>query len=232
MAISYLGSDAFAGHTAPSSSGSHDTTGATLIVVGTQHWNTNPGAPTDNKGNTYTALTHRGSAFAQQTIYYCVNPTVGAGHVFTQPSAGSSSNVSASVAWFGGTLTSGAFDVEAGASALTASITPSQNNSLIICVGAEYYSSTNPYTINAGFTAVQTFISTNIDIPACMAYLIQGTAAAVTPTWSKVGGSISEVICLAVFKGAAGGGGGGGGEIAAMCSRYGLNARNGYGLRR
>lgn len=207
MAIAYLGSTAWASGVATTASSSFDSTGATLIVVVTSFWNNYPGAPTDNKGNTYIALTQRGVAYANQRMFYCENPTVGTGHTITQPSSASSSNVSTAAGWFSGTLTSGAFDVESGGSTLVGSITPSQNDSLIVSSAADYYLATAPISVNAGFTKVQDYISAGPDEPACLAYLIQTTAASVSPTWTFAGSSVSQVHTLAVFKPGAGGGG-------------------------
>lgn len=233
MTIAYLGSTAWAtGTGAGTTSAAQDTTGATLIVIVLSFWNSYPGTPTDNKGNTYTPLTQRGSAYANQRMFYCENPTVGTGHTFTQPSSSASSNVSNAVGWFSGTATSSAFDVESGGNTLAASITPSQNGSLIVSSATDYYLATAPVSVSGGFTKVQDFISSGPDEPACLAYLIQTTAANVTPTWSFSGTSVSQAHTIAAFKPGAGGGGGGGSDVAAMCSRYGLNSRNGYGLRR
>jgi len=51
-----------------------NTTGANLLVVGGQS-----AAPTDSFGNTWTAT----PAVGNSRLYYCVNPTVGAAHTFS-----------------------------------------------------------------------------------------------------------------------------------------------------
>lgn len=200
MTIAYLGSTAFASGSSTNSSASFDSTGANLIVVTTQYWNGNPGAPTDNKGNTYTALTTRGSAYALQIMYYCVNPTVGTGHIITQASSGASNNVSTSVGWFSGVATSSPLDGESGGGTLSGSITPSQNDCLVVFAAADYYLATGPTSVSGGFTKVQDYISAAPDEPACLAYLIQTTAAAATPTWTFTGTSVNQVHSIAVFK--------------------------------
>ena len=200
MSFAYIGSTSFFPASATLTSGAFDTTGATLIVITCSYYNGNPGAPTDNKGNTYTPLTNRGAAYANQQMYYCANPVVGAGHTFTQPSSPASNNVSASVAWFSGTVASGVLDVESGGTTLSASITPSQANSLIVFAAAGWYGPANPCTVSSPFTAAQAVVNGVPDEPACVAYYIQGSAATVTPTWTIGGSPISVVHSIAVFK--------------------------------
>lgn len=200
MAIAYLGSTAFAPDSTPTTSGAFDTSGATLIVATVTYRNGNPGAPTDSKGNTYTPLTNRGAAYCNQQMYYCENPTVGAGHTFTQFSSAASNNVSVSFAWFSGTATSGALDVQSGGSSLTGNITPSQANSLIVFAAADYYLVAAPATVSSPFTAAQAYIAPGPQEPACVAYYVQGAAAAVSGTWTFGGTSVNQVHSIAVFK--------------------------------
>ena len=72
-------------HTATGSAGTTsgiNTTGANLIVV-TVAYDTQSGV-SDSNGNTWTALTAQsGSQDGNARMYYCFNPTVGAGHTFT-----------------------------------------------------------------------------------------------------------------------------------------------------
>lgn len=207
MTIAYLGSTAFAPDVSPMTSSAFDTTGATLIVITVTYWNNDPGTPTDSNSNTYTGLTTRGASYAIQRMYYCENPTVGSGHTFTQFSSAASNNVSVSVAWFSGTATSGALDVESGgAGSLTGNITPSQDNSLIVFAAAEYYLVTTPMTVSSPFTAAQAYLAAGPQEPACVAYYVQTTAANVTPTWTFGGTPVAQVHSIAVFKPGAGGG--------------------------
>lgn len=209
MAIAYLGSTAFAPDGSPMTSSAFDTTGATLIVITVTYRNNDPGTPTDSNSNTYTGLTTRGAAYAIQRMYYCENPTVGSGHTFTQFSSAASNNVSVSVAWFSGTTTTGALDVQSGgAGSLTGNITPSQDNSLIVFAAAEYYLVAAPMTVSSPFTAAQAYLAAGPQEPACVAYYVQTTAANVTPTWTFGGTPVNQVHSIAVFKPGAGGGGG------------------------
>lgn len=200
MAITYLGSTAFAPDGSPMTSSAFDTSGATLIVATVTYRNGDPGAPTDSKGNTYTGLTTRGGAYCIQKMYYCEGPAVGAGHTFTQFSSAASNNVSISVAWFSGTATSGALDVQSGGSTLTGSITPSQANSLVVFAGADYYLVAAPASVSSPFTAAQTYIAAGPQEPACVAYYVQGAAALVSGTWTFGGSSVNQVHSIAVFK--------------------------------
>ncbi len=56
--------------------------------------------------------------------------------------------------------------------------------------------------------------------------------AASSMDWTFTGSGFQATHGALALNPAAGGGGGGGSDPAAMCSRYGLNARNGYGLKR
>lgn len=55
-------------------------------------------------------------------------------------------------------------------------------------------------------------------------------AAAMAYSWTATSPQNHQVIVP--INPSAGGGGGGSADVAAMCTRYGLNARNGFGLRR
>ena len=85
------------------STGSVDTTGATiLIAVGVA----DSGTPsiTDSKGNTWNSLTQVGGSFPTYhrcRLYYVENPTVGTGHTFTV----AGTNASACFAAFDATAT-------------------------------------------------------------------------------------------------------------------------------
>lgn len=93
---------------------------------------------TDSKGNTWTALAAQtASANSRHQLFYCVNPTVGSGHTFTN--SGATNYPSIAVAAFDRTLNTTAFDVADGngtasptTSLVVDSITPTFNLELIV----------------------------------------------------------------------------------------------------
>lgn len=183
--------------------GAINTTGANLLVMGVAYY-TGSAIPTvsDSKGNTWTALTSRGSSDAGAKIFYCVPSSVGAGHTFSV-TAGLAIAFGVH-AWSGANATP--FDVQNGAtsnattSLQTGSVTPSANNSLLVTIGVPGGTSTS-YSIDSGFTT--TFnqnVASGTSEGAIMSYLTQGTASAINPTISWSGGSVTAAAAIAVFK--------------------------------
>lgn len=188
--------------------GTLDTTGADLIVI-CMPFGADPGTtlPTDNKGNTYTALTKHlgGLSDRWHRIYYCQGGTVGSGHTFSWSLASSFPMIQAS-AWSGSGSTP--FDVENGTgntfntSNQTGSVTPSTNNQLIIA-GLCFDPADTP-TIDSGFTILDTQNDQQFGHQSGQhAYLIETTATAQNPTFSWTNAS-RNVSSIATFK--AGGG--------------------------
>lgn len=186
-----------------------DTTGADLLVAVVSQVGTT-GTFSDSKGNTWTPLTQYSNAGgAACQLYWCVPSSVGSGHTFSYSMAGSYPSV-AVTAWSGAAASP--YDQETGSSAgsgsslATGSITPSENNCLVITgfqVDGVSYSS-----IDGGFTTSDTvaFSFANHEAGG-MAYLIQTSAASANPTWTFTGSSSYLATGIAVFKAAAGGGG-------------------------
>jgi hypothetical protein len=112
------------------------------------------------------------------------------------------------MACFSGAHATAPFDVQngattAGAATLaTGSVTPSQDNSLIVAGLGFNVSSAGP-TINSSFTRSSwvNFGSGN-NYGSAEAYLVQTTAGAVNPTWTK-GNTEAAAATIAVFKPAA-----------------------------
>lgn len=176
-----------------------NTTGVSLIVVGViSYYAINATQPTlsDNKGNTWTALTAYQNASNTRRIrfYYCVSPTVGTGHNFTV--AGTDTYSSPTVLAFSN---AGIFDGTengssgAGSPGAPGSITPSQNNCVVV---AGLYSSINiqpSASIDSGFTEISG--PTN----ALFAYKVHTTAAAEAPAMSSLGAS-AWASTIAAFR--------------------------------
>ena len=167
------------------------TTTATLIVVNVSFYDGGTGNTlADSKGNTWILGQSNNSSPTvgiTHNMYYCLNPTVGAAHTFTFTSTGgfpsinycAVTNVSAldeSGGINGGA--SGILSIQPG------SLTPTQSGELIFCgMGASNTGSTP--AINSGFTIAHgnNFVGGASEVSS-LAYLVQGSAAPVNPTWS------------------------------------------------
>lgn len=163
-----------------------NTAGANLIVVAVA--SDNGTAPTDNKSNTYTLCNDRVQGFSELAIFYCAAPTVGAGHTFTQTQTYGAIFV---LAFSGASATPlDALDVDngtaAGASLSPGSGTPSQANEVVVTainIGGANLS----ITVDGGFTALTIPGVSGVNYGGGIAYLIQTSAAAASPTWSWTG---------------------------------------------
>lgn len=166
--------------------GAIDTTGADLIIIHIAI-GTALGAPTvtDNKSNTWTALTAKTSGSQTSQLYYCVNPTVGSGHTFNVAAFIDSIEVLAVSGVDSGTP----FDVQngntGGSGAIQpGSVSPTNNNSLIV-TGVEGNFTVDPYSINLSFTKTDASVGNpGPKLASAFAYLIQTAKAAVNPTWT------------------------------------------------
>lgn len=189
-----------------------DTTGANLIVaMVAMDLGSTPGAVTDNKGNgSYTGLTViSAGSNSRGRLYYFFAPTVGTGHTFTY--TGTSSFPAISVAAFSQAVTS-PFDTESGAGdagspgthPLGGTVTPSQNNDLIItgCTyGATAATDTSGNPTLGFVTAAHIAAVVGISYGCGIAWLKQTTGAAgVNPQWT-ISQSDNWACCNASFKG-------------------------------
>lgn len=190
--------------------GSVDTSGANalFIVVG-GYSGVNPiGSVTDNKGNTFTPLTARNAANWICNIFYCLSATVGSGHTFTVGAA--STYCSICVAAFSGVATSSAFDQEngganaSGTTAATGSVTPSEDNELLIA-GTMEKDSGDVSSVDSSFTLdSHQAVSAGNAQGAALAYQIQTTATARNATFTFTGAT-DAASAIGTFKQAAGG---------------------------
>lgn len=182
-----------------------DTSGATGIYVHISEYLGASGfSLSDSKGNTWTPRTQYSSGSVSRTrIYYCENPTVGSGHTFTYSGSGGYPTIC--VEAHSGTKTSSSYDQENGAtntatnSLQPGSITPTENNELIISGAAQYIEAAisnvdSGFTVSDGIGAVS---GTNVG--GTMAYLYQGAAAAINPTWT-FGTTVDAAVVQASFK--------------------------------
>jgi hypothetical protein len=195
--------------------GTIDTTGADLIVVHVGKFDgatggASGGTLSDSKSNAWTPGTLQDGTDAVSRIFFCEFPTVGSGHDFTFSNTSSFSTIE--VLAFSGAKIAGSYHSENGAtgsgtSLQPGSVTPSENGSLIF-TGKCWNASISSLSINSSFTLQEEDpYGAGVNMGAAAAYLIQGTAGAVNPTWSW-SGSASAAATIAVFLPEDGGGGG------------------------
>jgi hypothetical protein len=180
-----------------------DTTGTNLIVVSDSRYQEEYALLSDSKSNTWTALTLRASGSVKCRLYYCLNPTVGSGHTF---SADSDYHVISVLAFSGAHATS-SFENENGAGAAsgtslqTGSLTPAENNELLVAAVSGVDSSPSE-AINLGFTLEEfNDYGGGSNMMGGLAYQIQTTATARNPAWS--GTDMERAAAIATFKAAA-----------------------------
>lgn len=204
MAIALVDHTEFSGDVNGGTAAGINTTGASIIVISLCYYFARVSGPTvtDSNGNTYTALTeYNNSTASAQRLYYCASPVVGSGHTFTV--SGSGIFCSFYVSAFSGTAAS-PFDVENGAgtssfssSLQPGSVTPSAANSLI--VSGLTIEGTPILAIDSGFSITdQSPYLPGMTYGGALAYLIQGAASPVNPTWSITGGA-NATASIAVF---------------------------------
>jgi hypothetical protein len=183
-----------------------NTTGANLIVVLISSDSANAKTLSDSKGNTWSAKTAYADFPATDNeirAYVATNPSVGPGHTFTV----SGSNIFASIAVlsFSGAHSSGPFDQQAGqgvasgTSAQPGSVTPSEDNELLIA--ALTFEVSNTISVNSGFTiAGQANLIGGVSYGIAAAYKIQTTAGAENPTfsWANACPSAANILTFKV----------------------------------
>lgn len=191
--------------------GTLDTTGATLLVLVLSNYNAVATTISDSKGNTWTALTGFNQASnAHCRIYWSVPTSVGSGHTFTASSTAGYPSISVSA--FSGPVRTSPADQQngaGGASALSVgSVTPTEDNELLV-TGVCCWTSgggVGPSSVDAGFTFSVSILMDAVPnhYGGGSAYKIQTTAAAVNPAWTTTASVNAAVI--ATFRVARGSG--------------------------
>ncbi len=202
----------WASGTAGGTTAAIDTTGADLIVIVATAYNATYDTEvtvSDSKGNAWTRATRSpGTAYVIETdIQYVQAPTVGTGHTFTL--AGATTYLAFEVVAFSG---SSIFPVDqtnnheaTGVTSLQAgSITPGSAGELVIIGGGANASATPP-TVDSGFAVTDAANYDGAHFSGVLAYLAQGSPAAVNPGISWDGTSTFGSCAIASFKGASGG---------------------------
>lgn len=207
MAYSYIASD-IAGDTNSPTTSAIDSTGGDLLVLAwaQDNANTTRATPSDSKSNTYVGMTQKNFSASAASMFYVASPTVGSGHTASYTQSGAYPTI-ALLAFSGAHATP--LDQEStnsgsGTSLQPGSITPTEDNCLIVCILA--HEGATSISIDSGFTIVESLPFLGPAEGLAVAYKIQTTAAAVNPTWSW-SGSTNAGSCIASFKAAGGGGG-------------------------
>lgn len=193
--------------------GEVNSAGGNLIVCGVADAATNAGVVTDSKSNSYTRLNEYENVTTnlRNALFYVYAPIVGAAHTFTyQVDGGATASFPAlGCIVFSGSITSpldqqnGSTLGNTGTATTTGSVTPTENNELIVTV--------NSYWVFAGTgsTAPNQSVIQTADIDAVtgqnfalgLGYKIQTTAAAINVTWTHDDtSSDNSVAAIATFK--------------------------------
>lgn len=192
--------------TATVSTSAINSTGTSLIVIGLTYRQSQGAHVADSKGNTWTQCTkYEGSGNqAGVVFYYCVNPTVGSGHTFSNTDGGGTSNFGGiSVFAFSGTATStpldqqnGKFTATVSATETPGSITPTGNGYVVLTTCMNYNGSAP--TIPSGYTGFNWTTATAF-AGGC-GYKIQTTAAAENPSWGNMNTGGNAALNVISFK--------------------------------
>lgn len=200
--IQFIGSN-------PTTSGNIDTTDCNLFVWVISYLNGITLTVADSASNTWqTRVAVQATANVETEIRYCIAPTTSATHNFTLTGSGYP-YAAATIMCFGLAATVSPFDqvnsLGSGGSASsqqTGSVTPLFDGEIIAAVLGQGHGGGNGLTasIDSGFT-IANQIADGGNLGHCAAYLIQGTAAAVNPTFTLDGSADWIGASIATFKG-------------------------------
>lgn len=182
-----------------------DTTGADLIVILTVT-NDAQTAPTDSKSNTW-SIAKSQTAFPGG-IYYSQPPSnkVGSSHTFTVSNANRCAGIS--VAAYSGSAAASVLDQTStsasscgGSTCQAGSVTPSENNEIVITTLTVDPHNTISVSDSAGTFNIRGCLefTSGTAYAVCLADLIETTATATNPTWSFSNPALA-VATIATFK--------------------------------
>lgn len=201
MAITFIGSIGANSTAGTLTTSSLNTTGATLLVATTSLFNTTTQSPqiTDSFSNTWTPLPIQGLSDTVQRTFYCINPTVGTGHIFT---LSGSVFGSFSIVAFSGVIAVSPLDVSTGTTASAStiqggSLTPTNSGSLLVSSLA--YRTTGSVSIDSGYTLADTETSGSV-VSCAIAYIIETSVVAKNPTWtlpSSMNAGVTNTVFIA-----------------------------------
>jgi hypothetical protein len=191
-----------------------NTTGATLLVAAVSDHPGFDGTISDSQGNTWTtSLATANAGGSSGKLYFAVVTSTNASHTVTY--SGDSTFPSICIIAFAGTHSTPYTTQESTGTAASnavqpGSLTPSEDNCVVVSALAFNDNSSQTFSINGGWTiAGQEPYSGGLHFGAGLGYLIQTTAAATNPQWSFAASSADLSASSAVFKSDGGGGGGG-----------------------
>jgi hypothetical protein len=192
------------GSTGTTTSSSINTTGCSLLIFAVGAAGSSACyTVSDSKGNTWSALTPQDESFLYSAVYYCINPVVGSGHTFSIDVT-TACYPSCAIAGFSGTagLQSQTGAIITSMSTLSCgSVTPGVGGSLIITCLAYYSESGGTYSIDSGLTITnQSPFTSGLYYGSALAFLVQGTAGAIDPTWTFANSAADAATVIAVFN--------------------------------
>lgn len=211
MAFGYLvsalkqGTSAGSGNTA-----AIDTTGANLLVaIVCDLAGAGAVTPTDSKSNTWTALTPNvDGASARLTIWYSYGGTVGSSHTFAANGTGTFASIS--VAAFSGSASSPLDQQNKAASGnssvtslATGSITPTQDNELLIFALGDNAPPSGTASVSVGAILQQAALQAGVSFANSIAYEIQTTATTRNPNFTFSATTFAAAV-IGSFKAAGG----------------------------
>lgn len=204
MAIALITNTSASG-LANATTGSINTTGADFLVLSISCDSAHTATPTDSKGNTWTQLTSYTASEPRVRLWYSIPTSVGTSHTFA--SNGANLVGSIFVAAFSGVKQTAPADLQNGANGTgsatlaTGSITPSEDNCLVISALA-HNALGSPISIDSGFTELGPEIDfgSGDHYGGQLAYKVQTTAASVNPTWTRGVGTVGMAATVASFK--------------------------------
>ena len=203
MAITFVAGVASATNTSGTTTSGIDTTGANFLLVAAPHFN--EPSITDSKGNTWSRLNVTGTD-PKLAFWIAVNATVGASHTATANAV----NCFSPVVFLAYSVvnTTSPTDQQNGGTATSSttvtpgSITPSENNCLVVSASGSNTAAASLSSIDGGFsTRAGIAGAAGSYYGVSVSDLIQTSAAAANPThtWSASGG-LTAII--ASFKAA------------------------------
>jgi hypothetical protein len=196
-----------------------NTTGATLFVIAISDFDGVGYTVSDSQSNTWdtTPSTYTVTGgFFQLEFQFAIVTATNASHTFSATCSGCYPSVC--VIAFSGTHATTVWDGKENGSEGAAStrqpgsITPTQDNAVVVSALALPYEDIGTITISGGgFSAVEgQVVGGGGSYGVAIAYVVQTTATASNPTWEWDGGADPTGATIAAFREAAGGGGGGG----------------------
>ena len=179
-----------------------DTTGAkTIAIYVCTVTAVSTTAVTDSNGNTYTARTIYNNGTVRARWYYCLNPTVGAGHTFTLTTTGTPLGGLAVLA-FSEECTYA--DESGGSASATTTIqpgsqTPSADGALLVYGVSGFASAISLSSVSIGTIGPNQAGVSSVCYGFACAYYVQPTAGAINPTMT-IGASGSYAASMLQFS--------------------------------